>query len=59
MRIRVLRRMVESEVEAYRDELRRLNELTPANYKFRLLRLDRDEGRPVFVLDAIPKTKSN
>ena len=59
LRIRVLRRMVESEVEASRDEMRRLNELTPANYTFRLLRLDHDEGRPVFVLDAIPKIKSN
>jgi hypothetical protein len=59
LRDRVLRRMVESEVEASGDELRRLNQLTPANYEFRLLRLDRDEGRPVFVLDAIPKTKSN
>jgi hypothetical protein len=59
LRDRVLRRMVESEVEATSHELRRLNQLSPANYEFRLLRLDRDEGRPVFVLDAIPRTKSN
>ena len=58
VRDRVLRRMVESEKEASRDELRRFNQLSPENYDFRLLRLDRDEGRPVFVLDAIPKTKS-
>ena len=58
VRDRVLRRMVESETEASRDELRRFNQLTPENYDFRLLRLDRDEGRPVFVLDAIPKIKS-
>jgi hypothetical protein len=58
LRDRVLLRMVESEVEASRDDLRRLNQLTTANYDFRFLRLDRDEGRPVFVLDAEPKTKS-
>lgn len=58
VRNRVLRRMVDSEMEASRDELRRFNQITPENYEFRLLRLDRDEGRPVFVLDAIPKTKS-
>jgi hypothetical protein len=59
LRDRVLHRMIESEVEASSDELRRSNQLTPMNYDFRLLRLDHDEGRPVFVLDAIPKTKSN
>jgi hypothetical protein len=58
VRDRVLRRMVESEVEASRDELRRFNQLTPENYEFRLLRLDRDEGRPAYVLEAVPKSKS-
>lgn len=58
LRDRVLRRMVESEVEASHEDLRRLNQLTSANYDFRFLRLDRDEGRRVFVLDASPKTKS-
>ncbi len=58
VRDRVLRRMVESEVEASRDEVRRFNRLTRDNYDFRLLRVDREEDRPVYLLDAIPKTKS-
>jgi outer membrane lipoprotein-sorting protein len=58
VRQRVLRRMVESEAEAACDEVRRLNQITPTNYDFRLVRLDRDEGRPAYVLEAVPKTKS-
>src|SRR5262249_9443399 len=58
LRDRVLRRLIESEVEASHDDVRRFNRLTPANYDFRLLRLDRDAGRQVFVLEATPKTKS-
>lgn len=55
---RVLRRMAESEVDASRDAMRRLNQITPANYDFRLLRLDRTGGRPAYVLEALPKGKS-
>jgi len=40
VRQKVLRRMIESEADASRDELRRSNQLTPANYDFKLLRLD-------------------
>jgi len=58
VRQKVLRRMIESEAEASRDELRRLNQLTPANYDFRMVRLDQEGGRPAYVLEAIPKTKS-
>jgi hypothetical protein len=58
LREKVLRTMIESEVEASSDELRRVNRLTPENYRFRLLRTDRDNGRMVYVLEASPKTKS-
>ncbi len=55
---RVLRSMIESEVEASSDELRRFNRITSENYNFRLLRTDRDAGRPAYVLEASPKTRS-
>jgi hypothetical protein len=58
VRQRVLRRMLESEAEAARDEARRLNQITPTNYDFRLVGLDSDGGRPAYVLEAVPKTKS-
>jgi hypothetical protein len=55
---RVLRSMLESEKEASSDELRRFNRITSENYNFRLLRMDRENGRPAYVLEANPKTKS-
>ena len=55
---KVLRRMVESEVEASGDETRQLNRITPENYDFRLLRVDHESGRIAYVLEAIPKTRS-
>jgi outer membrane lipoprotein-sorting protein len=58
VRQKVLRRMLDSEADANRDELRRSNQLTPANYNFKLLRLDQEGGRPAYVLEVIPKTKS-
>lgn len=58
VRQKVLRRMVESETEASRDELRRLNQITSKNYDFRLARIDHDAGRRVYVLEAMPKGKS-
>jgi hypothetical protein len=58
LRDRVLRRMIDSEVEASHEDQRRFNQLTPANYEFQFLRLDHDAQRPVFVLDASPKNKS-
>jgi len=58
VRQKVLRRMIESEADASRDELRRSHQLTPANYNFKLLRMDEEGGRPAYVLEVIPKTKS-
>ncbi len=55
---RVLRRMAESEVEASQDAMRRLNRISLENYDFKLLRYDRNEARPAFVLEAIPKGRS-
>lgn len=58
VRERVLRRMVDSEVETSRDEMRRMNQLTSENYNFRLVRRDQAEGRSAYVLEASPRTKS-
>ena len=55
---RVLRRMMETEVEASQEALRRLHRITADNYDFRFLRRDSTDGRPVYVLDAAPKGKS-
>jgi hypothetical protein len=55
---RVLRKMIESEVEASTEAQRRLSRLTTENYDFQFSRLDRNEGRPVYVLTALPKSKS-
>ena len=55
---RVLRRMIESEVEASTEEQRRLSQMTTENYDFQFARLDRNEGRPVYVLAALPRSKS-
>jgi hypothetical protein len=54
----VLRRMIESEAEASTDEQRRLSQLTIDNYDFQFVRLDRNQGRPVYVLAALPRSKS-
>jgi hypothetical protein len=50
--------MIESEVEASTEEQRRLSQLTTENYDFEFSRLDRNQGRPVYVLSALPKGKS-
>ena len=55
---RVLRRMIESEADASTEGQKRLSQLTTENYDFQFSRLDRDHGRPVYVLAALPKTKS-
>ena len=58
VRQKVLRRMVDSEAAASRDDSLRLNQFTPANYDFQLLRLEPIEGRMAYVLEVFPKTKS-
>lgn len=55
IRQRVLRRMIEAEEEASRDDLRVHTQITPENYDFRLLGTELKDGRPAFMLSVSPK----
>jgi hypothetical protein len=55
---RVLRRMVDSEVEASREPLRQAAQFTPANYNFRFLGADSDRGRRAWLFEITPKVES-
>jgi hypothetical protein len=55
IRQRVLRRMLEAEEEASRDDLRLHNQMTSANYDFVLLRTELQQGRRSFMLSVAPK----
>ncbi len=58
IRKRVLRRMIESELEASGDEIRDDTQITPRNYDFRLLAVENVEGRKCYVLEANPKKQN-
>jgi outer membrane lipoprotein-sorting protein len=58
IRKRVLRKMLDSEIEASRDELRDATQITPRNYTFRLVGSEELAGRKSFVLEVTPKTKN-
>jgi hypothetical protein len=55
---RVLRRMLESELAAAREDVRNSTQITPLNYSFRLVGLERPDGRDAFVLEARPRGKN-
>jgi len=55
IRQRVLRRMLEAEEEASRDDVRESTRITPRNYDFQLLGIQVQQGRPAYVLEARPK----
>jgi hypothetical protein len=59
IRRKVLHRILESELEASRGELRRATQITPDNYSFRLLGTGVVAGRQAYVLEAIPKGKNS
>jgi hypothetical protein len=58
VRQRVLRRMLDAEEEASRDEPRRHSQMTPENYEFRLLGTEVQQGRPAFMLSVAPKSNN-
>jgi hypothetical protein len=55
IRERVLHRMLDSELEASRDPMRRATQITPENYTFRLIGLDKDRGRRAYLFEISPK----
>lgn len=58
IRKRVLRKLLESELEASSDALREAPQITPRNYSFRLTGIEDLDGREAFVLEAIPKASN-
>jgi hypothetical protein len=58
IRKKVLRRMLEAEEEASRDDIRTQTQIAPQNYNFRLLGSEIQQGRLAYVLEATPKTIS-
>jgi outer membrane lipoprotein-sorting protein len=55
IRKRVLRKLLESEVEAAGDTMREATQITPRNYSFRLLGAGEIEGRKAYLLEAAPR----
>jgi hypothetical protein len=58
IRKKVLRRMLEAEEEASRDDIRTQTQIASQNYNFRLLGSEMQQGRLAYVLEATPKTIS-
>lgn len=52
---RVLRKMLESESETSRPRIRPITSLTPENYRFQMLGNDSVDGRPVYLIQVVPK----
>jgi hypothetical protein len=58
LRKRVLRKLVESELEASNQANRAATALTEANYQFSLAGREQMDGRDCFVLNITPRTKN-
>ena len=56
LRDKVLRRALESEIEASQDPS--ASAMTTANYRFRLLGSEKLDGRTAYIMDVEPRTKS-
>jgi outer membrane lipoprotein-sorting protein len=54
----VLRRAMESEQEAAKKDVRRITDIHPNNYDFRLMGSEQDGGRQLYVLEATPKVNN-
>ena len=52
---RVLRKMLESETETSRPQVRPSTSLTPENYRFQMVASEFLEARPVYVIQVLPK----
>lgn len=52
---RVIRKMLESETETSRPDIRPNTSLSPNNYRFQMLGSESMEGRPVYVIQVLPK----
>ena len=52
---RVLRKMLESETETSRPQMRPTTSFTPENYRFQMHGSDSEESRPAYVIQVLPK----
>ena len=52
---RVLRKMLESETETSRPQIRPTTSLTPENYRFQMLGKDSLDARPTYIIQVVPK----
>ncbi len=52
---RVLRKMLESETETSRPQVRPATSISPENYRFQMLGRDFVESRPAYVIQVLPK----
>jgi hypothetical protein len=55
---RVLKRLLDAEIEATREEQRQQTAMTPENYEFRLVGDERALDQEFYVLDVTPRTKN-
>ncbi len=54
----VFRRLMETEREAARDDVRNQVRITPQNYEFRLLGTEAKDGRACYLIEVVPRTRS-
>ena len=55
---RVLKRLLEAEVEAMQEEQRRQAAMGPENYEFRLIAFERTPAHDFYVFEVTPRTKN-
>jgi hypothetical protein len=55
---RVLKRLLEAEIEAMQEEQRRQTAMGPKNYEFRLVTYERTDDQGFYILDVTPRIKN-
>jgi hypothetical protein len=58
IRNKVLHPMLDAEEEASRDDIRPQTRIVEANYSFKLIGTQMQQGRPAYLLEVIPKSKN-
>jgi hypothetical protein len=55
IRLNVISKLIDAELDAGENQNRDQTRITPENYKFELLGLEEQEGRPCFLITVVPK----
>ena len=58
LQARVLKRLLEAEVESMQEEQRRQTAMGPKNYEFRLLTYERTDDQGFYILEVTPRIKN-